>query len=92
MFNPKIVDMSNETDYMVEGCLSFPGLLVKVKRARKIKVRFTFPNSQIVTKKFEGLSSRVIQHEIDHLNGITFKDRATRYHLEKALKKTRLKF
>lgn len=75
-FNPKIVDVSEELIILPEGCLSFPEEYVKVKRPRKIKVRFTRPNGEVVTEKFDGMTSRCFQHELDHLDGITMLDRA----------------
>lgn len=87
MFNPLVVDSSDDTSYIVEGCLSSPGLFINIKRPNTIRVRYSEPNGNIVTKQFSGLTSRIIQHEIDHLNGVDFSQRATRYHLEQARKK-----
>lgn len=86
VFNPIIVDTSSERVYLEEGCLSYPGLAVKVKRPKKIKVRYTQPNGEVVTKVFEGLTARIFQHEIDHLDGIAHIDRATSFHREQAVK------
>ncbi|AGS81031.1 peptide deformylase [Caulobacter phage Cr30] len=78
MFNPKIIDASYETLITLEeGCVSFPGIFTEVERPRRIKVRYTEPNGNVVTKKFEDFTARVIQHEIDHLNGITMIDKTT---------------
>lgn len=85
-FNPKIVDFSAEQVYMLEGCLSHPGLSVKIKRPAVIKVRFTMPNGETRTEKFEGLTARVFQHELDHLNGIVHINRASLIHKEQAFK------
>jgi len=87
MFNPRIVNVSDEQVVMEEGCLSFPGLLIKVKRPATVKVRYTQPNNQTVTEEFAGLTARVVLHELDHLDGITYIDKATRFHLEQARKK-----
>lgn len=89
-FNPQIVDTSTEQLYLEEGCLSFPLLFVKVKRPKKIKVRYTEPNGNVVTKIFDGLTARVFQHELDHLNGIVYTSRANRIHLDQAKKKLKL--
>ena len=51
-FNPRLVDVSSGTEIMEEGCLSFPGLIVKVKRPVMIKVRYAEPNGNVVTTKF----------------------------------------
>jgi peptide deformylase len=85
-FNPKIVDYSSETILMEEGCLSNPGLFVKIKRPKKIKTRYTLPNGETVTKVFDGITARCFQHELDHLNGLLYTSRASEYHLEKAKK------
>ncbi len=89
MFNPKIVGESMGAEYGEEGCLSFPNLIIKVKRAQVIRVRFTQPNFEVKTERFEGMTARIIQHEMDHLDGITFHTRATSYHLEQAKKSKR---
>ena len=90
-FNPRIVDMSNETIVLEEGCLSYPGMFVKVKRPRRIKVRYADPNGKVVTRVFDGMSSRVFQHELDHLNGVNYQQRANRIHLDQARKKKKQK-
>jgi peptide deformylase len=83
-FNPRIVDMSVKQVLLDEGCLTFPNFYVKIKRPETIKVRYTEPNGEIQTRSFTGMSSRVFQHELDHLNGILFLERATKYHKEQA--------
>jgi peptide deformylase len=85
-FNPRIVDQTSEEVSLEEGCLSYPGLYVKIKRPSIIKVRFTMANGQTVTEKFIGMTSRGFQHELDHLNGVLFFTRANMYHREKAFK------
>ena len=90
VFNPRIVDSSEEEIYMDEGCLSYPGLYVKVKRPAVIKVRYDMPNGETVTKTFEGLTARVFQHEFDHLEGEVFLQKANRIHLDAARKKSKI--
>ena len=85
-FNPKIVYYSDNIISMEEACLSFPGMIIKVKRPSEIRARFQTPSGMVVTKKFEGLTARTFQHEMDHMDGILFFNRANRYHREKALK------
>lgn len=89
MFNPKLVHSSAELISLEEGCLSFPGLYVTVTRPRHVRVRYTQPNGETITELFTGMSARVVQHEMDHLDGILFYNRANRYHRELALKKWR---
>ena len=85
-FNPKVVDTSSEQLYLEEGCLSFPEFILKVKRPKKIKVRYTEPNGNVETKVFDGMTARVFQHELDHLDGIVYTSRANKIHLEQARK------
>jgi peptide deformylase len=85
-FNPRIVNYSDEQVIMEEACLSFPGVNVKIKRPKSIRVRFQVPSGQIVTSSFEGLTARIFQHEMDHLDGALFFNRANRYHRDKAMK------
>lgn len=89
-FNPIIVDASSEEIYLEEGCLSFPRLYVKIKRPRRIKVRFAYPSGEIVTETYDGMTARIFQHELDHLNGIRHIDRASRIHLEQARKNMKI--
>lgn len=85
-FNPKLVDISEETIKLEEGCLSFPGLVAEINRPRHIKVRFQVPSGIFVTKTFTGLTARIFQHELEHLDGETFIDGIGRMRMEKALK------
>jgi len=72
--NPEIVKRSKETEIMEEGCLSFPGFSLKIKRAKEIKVEALNEKGEKIRFKIKGLSARVFQHEIDHLDGILFID------------------
>jgi len=85
-FNPKVVYFSDEIAYINEGCLSYPGVVVKIKRPREIRARFTMPNGETRTIAFDGLTSRCYQHELDHLNGVVHMSRANPFHREKAMK------
>lgn len=87
LFNPVIVDVSEETTVLEEGCLSFPGIYVKVRRPSVIKVRYTHMNGETVTRKFQDMTARVIQHEMEHLSGELFTKHATRLQLALAIKK-----
>jgi peptide deformylase len=86
VFNPIILDYDEETVVYEEGCISFPGLFVKVKRPRGIRVRYRGWDGNAGTTRYEGYTARVFQHEYDHLNGITFQQRANRFHLDQAKK------
>ncbi len=74
IMNPVIVEKSGEL-YEDEGCLSFPGLFAKIKRYSSVTVRALNEKGLPIEIKGEGLLAKALQHEIDHLNGITFLDR-----------------
>lgn len=86
-FNPKVIDESSEEIFLEEGCLSFPGLGIKIKRPRHIKVRYTEPNGNVVTTKFTGMAARCFLHEYDHMNGTKYIERASFIQKEIALKR-----
>jgi len=90
-FNPKIVQLGEQEVSLEEGCLTYPRLLVKIKRPQHIRVRFQTPNSDTLTKQFTGMSARIFQHEFMHIEGKTFKDYTTRLSLEIAIKKAKKK-
>ena len=69
MFNPEIIKASGEYE-AEEGCLSLLGGPRKTKRYQKIKVQYQTENFQTRLKSFEGWTAQIIQHEIDHCNGI----------------------
>ncbi|OGG87665.1 peptide deformylase [Candidatus Kuenenbacteria bacterium RIFCSPHIGHO2_02_FULL_39_13] len=73
--NPNITKKSLLKNTAEEGCLSVPGRYGKVKRHKKITLVYLDENGQKQRKKFMGLASRVIQHEINHLDGILFIDK-----------------
>lgn len=76
--NPEIVKSSVETLVGVEGCLSIPNLVGEVERHAVVHVRGLNRHGKPMKIKAEGWLARIFQHEIDHLNGILFTDRATR--------------
>lgn len=89
-FNPEITEYSKDTEYMIEGCLSFPGLFVKVKRPKEITFTYEDLDGTKYVDHLSGITSRIVQHEIDHLDGITFDTKANRIHLQKAKKDRKL--
>ena len=87
VFNPEILESSEETILMEEGCLSRPGLWLRVSRPDRIKVKyFTFKGEEVHTE-LQGYHSRVFQHEYDHMLGIDFTQRVGKLKLDMALKK-----
>lgn len=75
LINPKITWKSLRKDVEEEGCLSCPNANIKVKRAKIIYVKALNENGQILNFKATGFFARVIQHEVDHLNGILILDK-----------------
>ena len=75
MINPKIVYFSKETNIDEEACLSLPGIYWDVERANEIIVEYLDLKWRKKTKKLKGLSARIVQHEVDHLDGILFIDK-----------------
>ena len=74
MINPKITWKSETLSDYKEGCLSYPGLFLKIRRPDKIKVEFFAVSGQKLEHEFDGLTATVIQHELDHLDGKVFTD------------------
>ena len=75
MINPEILTGFGE-DFLEEGCLSLPETVVNVKRRQSVFVRFLDNNENERESEIDGLTARVIQHEIDHLNGVLIIDYA----------------
>ncbi len=72
--NPEILSAEGET-VMEEGCLSIPDIREEVKRPESIQLRYQNIQGELLEQQFAGMSARVLQHEIDHLNGVLFVDR-----------------
>jgi peptide deformylase len=89
VFNPVILDASKDTIIDTEGCLSYPGLLLKVKRPEWIVAQWQDSKGDWQESKLEGYLSKCFQHEFDHLNGICFVDRVSQLKLQLAYKKLR---
>ena len=87
--NPTVLQYTQETVDDVEGCLSFPNIYVKIKRPKEILAEWYNENLEKQTVKIEGYSAKCYLHELDHLLGITFKDRASKLKWNMAEKKAR---
>lgn len=70
--NPKIISRSEEDEKQREGCLSFPGLFVPVKRSKSIDVEYYDENGLLRSVHMEGITAQCFQHELDHMNGVVF--------------------
>jgi peptide deformylase len=75
LINPVIEGQSIATESKAEGCLSFPGLALKVKRPLNVLVSYMTRHGDRKTQDFTGETARAVQHEIDHLDGVVFIDR-----------------
>tara|TARA_Y100000590_G_scaffold445293_1_gene577221 strand:+ start:582 stop:1109 length:528 start_codon:yes stop_codon:yes gene_type:complete len=75
LINPKIKEISNETENDWEACLSLPGMQGLVKRFSKIQYEGFDMNGKVIKKEVEGIHARVVQHEYDHLMGIVYTER-----------------
>jgi peptide deformylase len=88
-FNPEILERSGE-EIIEEGCISFPGLYLKIPRAASINVRYTDMNGVTKEERFDGLTARIFQHELDHLDGICYTSKVSRLVLERAKEKVKI--
>jgi len=87
VFNPKILEVSKDTELFKEGCLSYPDLWLTIKRPKAIIAEFQNSKGDVVTAEMDGLIARCFQHEFDHLKGICFVDRVSQMKLQLAMKK-----
>ena len=86
-FNPKIVTMSEEEILMDEGCLSYPGLWLKVRRPEGIEVTYEDAKGELQEKAMFGLEARIFQHEYDHMEGLNFTKRVSKLKMDRAKKR-----
>jgi peptide deformylase len=78
MINPEIKVSSDESEMAIEGCLSVPGWQGEVERSLAVTVKGLTRRGQPMKVKAKGWLARIFQHEIDHINGVVFTDRATK--------------
>ena len=88
-FNPKILEYGKDKIPMEEGCLTYPGLFVKIYRPDMIVAQWEDEKRELHKETFTGLQSRVFQHEFDHMEGIDFRNRAGRMTLDIAQRKVK---
>jgi len=90
VFNPRVIDKTTEEIVMDEGCLSYPNLLLPIKRPKSIKVRYQDFKGEMKNETFTGMTARCFLHELDHLDGIDYTRRANPLHLQRALRKQKI--
>ncbi len=89
LVNPVVADASAQTERESEGCLSIPGIEESVTRPARVTVEALAPDGKSVRIEADGLLARVLQHEIDHLDGVLFVDRLSPFKRRLVLKKWR---
>jgi peptide deformylase len=89
LINPEIEWVGEETEAMEEGCLSLPGVLVDVERSLHVRVRAHDDQGEQILVEASGLEARVIQHEIDHLDGVLILERTSRDQRKQAIRTLR---
>lgn len=87
IFNPKIVNVSENLISMKEGCLSFPLLYMNVKRPDACRVRYQLSNGNTETNQFIGMTARVVLHEYDHMIGKVFTQAVSTFERSRSLRK-----
>jgi len=87
VFNPIITSYSKEETLMNEGSLSYPGVLVIIKRPESINVKYLNKNNILQENEFHGLTARIFQHAYDHLQGITIKEKVSKLKWDLATKR-----
>ncbi len=86
IWNPQVINFSEEKIIDVEGCLSFKDIFVKVERPKIIEVQYETTQGKTRFAKLDGMESKCFQHELDHLDGITFNKRVSKIRWQMANK------
>ena len=86
IWNPKLISQSEEQVIDLEGCLSFKGIWLKVKRPTTVEVQYETTQGKTRSAKLNGMESKCFQHELDHLDGITFNKRVSKLRWDMARK------
>ena len=87
IWNPSIIKQSKEKVVDIEGCLSFKGIWLKVERPKTVEVQYETTQGETKTARLDGMESKCFQHELDHLEGITFNKRVSKLRWDMANKK-----
>jgi peptide deformylase len=89
LFNPSILEVSDRLILDQEGCLSYPGIRLHIKRPSWIIAEYTDEKGDSKEIRLEGYAAKCFQHEYDHLDGVCFVDRVSAMKLKLAIKKSR---
>lgn len=90
-FNPEVVANTESTADLEEACLSFPGIYATIKRPTAIKARWQNSSGEVQEGEFSGYECKCFLHELDHLEGVVFKDRLSTLKWALAVKKSQPK-
>jgi len=86
IWNPQMINFSEEKVIDVEGCLSFKDIFVKIERPKQIEIQYETTQGKTRFAKLDGMESKCFQHELDHLDGITFNKRVSKLRWDMANK------
>ena len=86
IWNPQVINSSEEKVIDIEGCLSFKNVFVKVERPKIIEVQYETTQGKTRFAKLDGMESKCFQHELDHLDGVTFNKRVSKLRWQMANK------
>ena len=86
IWNPRVLKFSTDKAVDVEGCLSFKGIWLQIERPKQIEVQYETTQGKTEYAKLDGMESKCFQHELDHLNGITFNKRVSKLRWDMAKK------
>jgi peptide deformylase len=88
-YNPVVLANVDDVEELEEGCLSFPGIYVNIKRPKKIRVQWQNSKGEVQLDEFDGYNCKCFLHELDHLEGIVFQDRVSTLKWAMAIKKNK---
>ena len=86
IWNPQVINSSEEKVIDVEGCLSFRDIFVKVERPKTVEVQYETTQGKTRFARLDGMESKCFQHELDHLEGVTFNKRVSKLRWQMARK------
>ncbi len=87
VFNPKIIKYKGAEESFNEGCLSFPGIMLMIKRPIAVEVEYQDETGKLINAEYTGLTARIFQHEFDHMMGTNYTNRASKFKMDYAKKK-----
>jgi peptide deformylase len=89
MINPEILEFGDERQIGEEGCLSIPEIFAEVERPAWVQVRYIDSGGNLVERRFDGRPAVIVQHEVDHLNGVLFLDHLSKLRRDLLIRKFR---